>query len=158
MPGQLIDDVRLMMASAMMLYFALMPNRAHAALGGPESAVADDASVLHGSIKSTERANYRVHEIQTSSGTVLREFADTGGRVFAVAWSGPRIPNLRQALGQYFDAYATVARGKHAGGRTHLEIRQDDWVMQSSGHMRAFQGRAYLPQALPAGVTLDEIH
>lgn len=157
MPSQSMTGVKLMIASGVLLYVALLPHSAHAALGGPESAITDDASVLKGSIKSSERANYRIHEIQLSSGTVLREFADTGGTVFAVAWRGPTIPNLRQALGQYFDAYRTVAQARHAGGRTHLEIRQNDWVMQSSGHMRAFQGRAYLPQAVPAGVTLDEI-
>lgn len=158
MPSQLMTGLTGVIASGAMFFVALLPPRAHAALGGPESGVTDDASALKGSIKSTERANYRVHEIQMPSGTVLREFADTGGTVFAVAWSGPTIPNLRQALGHYFDAFVTVAQSKHAGGRTHLEIRQTDWVMQSTGHMRAFQGRAYLPQALPAGVTLDEIH
>jgi hypothetical protein len=30
--------------------------------------------------------------------------------------------------------------------------------MQSSGHMRAFTGRAYLPRAVPPGVTEDELH
>jgi hypothetical protein len=158
MPSQLMTGLKVMIASGAMLFVALLPQRVYAALGGPESGVIDDASVLKGSIKSTERANYRVHEIQLSSGTVLREFAGTGGTVFAVAWRGPTIPNLRQALGHYFDAFVTVAQSKHAGGRTHLEIRQNEWVMQSSGHMRAFQGRAYLPQSLPAGVTLDEIH
>jgi hypothetical protein len=29
--------------------------------------------------------------------------------------------------------------------------------VQSGGHMRAFRGRAYLPQLLPAGVSGDEI-
>jgi hypothetical protein len=43
-------------------------------------------------------------------------------------------------------------------GHHHLEIRQDNFVMQSSGHMRAFTGRAYVPQALPAGLSLDELH
>jgi hypothetical protein len=140
------------------LFVALLPQVACAALGGPEASIAAEAKHLNVSVKSTEHSDYRVHELQMSSGTVLREFAGTGGTVFAVAWSGPTIPNLRQALGQYFAAYVAAAQGKRAGGHTHLEIRQNDWVMQSSGHMRSFQGRAYLPQALPAGVTLDEIH
>jgi hypothetical protein len=158
MPTSLTIGRQYLAGLGALLFVALLPQIARAALGGPEASIAEEAQQLKVSVKSTPRTNYRLHELQMSSGTVLREFADTGGTVFAVAWSGPTIPNLRQALGQYFAAYVSAAQGKRAGGHTHLEIRQTDWVMQSNGHMRSFQGRAYLPQALPAGVTLDEIH
>jgi hypothetical protein len=138
------------------LLVALVPRLACAALGEPESSVAGDVQHLKGSIKSTARSNYRVHEIQLPSGTVLREFAGVGGNVFAVAWSGPAVPDLRQALGRYFDVYVTAAQAKQ-GNRRHLQIEQNEFVMQSSGHMRAFSGRAYLPQALPPGTSADEI-
>jgi len=138
------------------LLVALVPRLACAALGERESSVADDVQHLKGSIKSTARSNYRVHEIQLPSGTVLREFAGVDGKVFAVAWSGPAIPDLRQALGRYFDVYVTSAQAKQ-GGHRHLRIEQSEFVMQSSGHMRAFSGRAYLPQALPPGTSVDEI-
>src|SRR3984893_14455707 len=84
------------------LMVALVPRLACAALGEPESSIAGDVQHLKGSIKSTVRSNYRVHEIQLPSGTVLREFAGVGSNVFAVTWSGPAIPDLRQALGRYF--------------------------------------------------------
>jgi hypothetical protein len=135
---------------------ALLPRLACAALGEPESSIAGDVEHLKGSIKSTVRTNYRVHEIQLPSGTILREFSAIGGNVFAVTWSGPAIPDLRQALGRYFDVYVAAAQAKR-GGRRHLQIEQSEFVMQSSGHMRAFSGRAYLPQALPAGTSADEI-
>ena len=138
------------------LLMALVPRLAGAALGEPESSIAGDVQQLKGSIKSTDRSNYRVHEIRLPSGTVLREFAAVGGNVFAVTWSGPAIPDLRQALGRYFDVYVTAARAKQ-GNRRHLQIEQSEFVMQSSGHMRAFSGRAYLPQALPAGISAEEI-
>ena len=138
------------------LMMALVPRLACAALGEPESSVAGDVQHLNGSIKSSVRANYRVHEIQLPSGTVLREFAAVGGNVFAIAWSGPAIPDLRQALGRYFDVYVTAAQAKQ-GTHRHLLIEQSEFVMQSSGHMRAFSGRAYLPQALPPGTSVDEI-
>ena len=136
---------------------ASMPREARAGLGDLEAAVPADAKRLGGSVKTTERALYRVHEIQLTSGTVVREFAGADGRIFAVAWSGPTIPDLRQTLGRYFDAFVSAAQDHHLG-RTHMEIRQNDWVMQSSGHMRAFRGRAYLPQAIPPGTSLDELH
>jgi hypothetical protein len=157
MPTHLTTGLGYLGAAGVVLCVAMLPQRASASLGGPETAVAAEAQQLNASIKSTDVANYRVHAIQMTSGTVLREFAVPGGAVFAVAWSGPTIPNLRQALGQYFAAYVSAAPGNRSG-RSHLEIRQTGWVMQSSGHMRVFRGRAYLPQALPAGVSLDEIH
>ncbi len=132
------------------------PQLACAALGEAESTVTDDAQKLKGQIKSTERGEYRVHEIQLPSGTLLREYVDLGGKVFAVAWNGPGLPNLSQALGSYFTAYTTAAKAKH-GGRNHLEIRQEGFVMHSGGHMRAFSGHAYLPQAVPAGMALEDI-
>jgi hypothetical protein len=30
-------------------------------------------------------------------------------------------------------------------------------VVQSGGHMRAFAGRAYLPQAIPSGVDIGDL-
>jgi hypothetical protein len=138
------------------LMVALLPRLACAALGEPESSIAGDVQHFKGSIKATDRSNYRVHEIQLPSGTVLREYAAVGGNVFAVAWSGPAIPDLRQALGRFFDVYVTAAKAKQ-GGRRHLQIEQSEFVMQSSGRMRAFSGRAYLPQALPPGTSADEI-
>ena len=139
------------------LLVALAPRLACAALGEPESSIGGDVQHLKGSIKSTLRGNYRVHEIQLPSGTVLREFAGVDGNVFAVAWSGPAIPDLRQALGRYFDVYVTAAQANHTGHH-HLQINQTDLVVHASGHMRAFSGVAYLPQAVPSGVNLGELH
>jgi Protein of unknown function (DUF2844) len=142
--------------SGAMLVATLLPHLTRAALGEPESTVATDVQQLKGSIKSTQRTNYRIHEIQLPSGTALREFAAVGGNVFAVAWNGPVIPNLRQALGSYFDVYVSAAKTKHAG-HNHLQILHSDFVMQSGGHMRAFTGRAYLPQVLPSGTSVEEL-
>jgi hypothetical protein len=135
---------------------ALIPCIAAAALGEPEASVQTDGAMFHGSIKTTEHAGYRVHEIQLPSGTTLREFAGSDGKVFAVAWNGPNVPNLRQTFGRYYDTFVTAARPKPSG-HTHLQIQQNDLVVQSIGHMRAFVGRAYLPQAVPSGVDLGEL-
>jgi hypothetical protein len=156
MPMRAVIGLKHLALSGTLMAVALSPHLAHAALGEPESSVATDVQQLKASIKSMQLANYRVHEMQVPSGTVLREFAVPGGNVFAVTWKGPSLPNLRQALGRYFDAYATAAKAKH-GGHTHLQILQDDFVLQSGGHMRAFTGRAYLPQAIPSGTSLEEL-
>jgi hypothetical protein len=145
------------MAAAALAVVALWPAMAGATLGQPEASVQSDGIGLHGSIKqATDHPLYRVHEIQLPSGTAVREYADLNGFVFAVAWQGPFMPNLRQMLGAYFDDYATAAQS-HGADHRHLEIRRADLVVQSAGHMRAFAGRAYLPQALPAGVAPGEL-
>jgi hypothetical protein len=63
---------------------------------------------------------------------------------------------LRQTLGQYFDNFVTAAQAKHADHH-HLQIQRSDLVVQAGGHMRAFSGRAYLPQAVPAGVSIGDL-
>jgi hypothetical protein len=138
------------------LIAVLIPCIAAAALGEPETSVKADGAMFHGSIKTTEHASYRLHEIQLPSGTALREFAGADGKVFAVAWNGPNMPNLRQTFGRYYDAFVTAAQVKHSG-HTHLQIQQAGLVVQSIGHMRAFVGRAYLPQAVPSGVDVGEL-
>ena len=156
MPRQSMFGFKHLVLSGAILGAALLPHAALASLGDAETTVATDAQQLRGSVKSTAHATYRLHEIQLPSGTILREFAAPGGNVFAVSWRGSSIPNLRQALGRYFDEYVAAAGTKHAG-HTHLQIQQDDLVVQSNGHMRAFTGRAYLPQTVPAGTSLEEL-
>jgi hypothetical protein len=135
---------------------ALVPCIAAAALGEPENSVQADVARLHASLKVTPHAQFQLHEMRLPSGTLVREFAAMDGTVFAVAWNGPTMPNLRQTFGRYFDIYVAAAKGR-AANHSHLQIRQDGLVVESGGHMRAFAGRAYLPQAVPAGVDLGEL-
>ena len=140
------------------LVAALVPRIAAATLGEPEITVQRDVAQLRASIKTSEdRASYRIHEIQLPGGTLLREFVAPDGNVFAVAWNGPTKPDLRQALGKYFDAFVSAPRPKFAD-RRHLQIKQGDLVVQGGGHMRAFSGRAYLASAIPSGVNLGDLH
>jgi hypothetical protein len=140
------------------LIAALIPHIASATLGQPEITVQTDVAQAHAAIKSSQdRAGYRMHEIQLPSGTVLREFVGPNGNVFAVAWQGPTRPDLRQALGQYFEAYASASRTKFSD-RRHVQIQQGDLVLQAGGHMRALSGRAYLVSAIPSGVNIGDLH
>ncbi len=136
---------------------ALAPCTAFAALGEPEASVQSDVVQLRASIKSSQvRASYRVHEIQLNTGTLLREYVGADGKVFAVAWQGSSKPDLRQALGRYFDVYVSAPRSKVVD-RKHMHIQQGDLVIEGSGHMRALSGRAYLASAVPSGVDLGDL-
>jgi len=87
---------------------------------------------------------------QLESGTTVHEFVDGAGRVFAVAWKGPFLPDLRELLGAHF----AVLQQQEAPGRSGqhaLSISRPEIVLVSTGKMRAFQGRAWLPRQLPAG-------
>jgi hypothetical protein len=139
-----------------LLIAALIPCIASAALGEAEASVQSDAQQLRGSMKIAERANYRSHEIQLPSGTALREYSAVDGKVFAVTWNGPAMPNLRQTLGRYFDDYVAAAKTNRSGHH-HLEIHNSDLVVRAGGHMRAFSGIAYLPEAVPAGVSVGDL-
>ncbi|HEX3912730.1 MAG TPA: DUF2844 domain-containing protein [Steroidobacteraceae bacterium] len=157
MPLRRRETVKHAALAAAMLITALSPRLASATLGGQEGTVQSDVAQAHASIKSSQdRVGYRVHEIQLPSGTLMREFVAPNGTVFAVTWRGPMRPDLRQALGRYFDAYVSAPKPKYAD-RRHVFIRQGDLVVQASGHMRALTGRAYLASAIPAGVDLGEV-
>jgi hypothetical protein len=133
-----------------------VPGLASATLGGTEQSVEVDRQHLGGAGSVSNEALYRVHALQLPSGTIVREFVAADGTVFAVAWRGPLMPDLRQTLGQYFAPYAAAAKARKAG-RHRVEVSQSDLVVQSGGHMRAFAGRAYLPSAVPAGVALEAL-
>jgi hypothetical protein len=103
---------------------------------------------------ATSKIAYTVHLITLPSGTVVREYVAPNGIVFGVAWEGPTLPNLKAVLGEAFDQYAAATATRRA---TPLAVSNDALVVFSGGHLRAFAGYAYLPQALPAGVDASVI-
>lgn len=145
------------MKSVIALLLALLSSvPALAALGAGEDSVAADQAQLKATRRIVAGQQYSVHEIQTAAGTVIREYVSAQGQVFAVVWRGPQLPDLQQILGAYFADFQAAGQGRRAG-RGPLQVQQPGLVLHSGGHMRAFMGHAYLPQALPAGVTIDEL-
>ena len=126
-----------------------------AALGGSEATVEADRLQVAGTLRVLRSPTYTVHEMQTPSGTVVREYVSPAGIVFGVAWQGPMMPDLRQVLGAYFDRYVAAASTRTARGS--VTIVQPGLVVNSVGHMRAFVGKAYIPEALPQGVGADSV-
>lgn len=122
-----------------------------AELGGSVDSVTADQEQMKGTRRITKAANYSVHEIQAESGTKVREFVSPAGTVFAVAWEGPWKPDMRQLLGTRFDQYVQAIQSKRPR-RGAVSIQKPDLVVESSGHMRSFTGRAYLPQMMPQNV------
>jgi hypothetical protein len=138
--------------------FAWLAAPASASLGGDVSSVSDDSVRFRGQLVSTGMLHYDRHDITSASGNVIHEYLATGGKVFAVTWKGPMPPDLHQLFGSYFEPFrsAAVAQSR-PGGHRQVSVVQSDFVVQAAGHMRAFQGKAYVPSLVPSGVTVAEL-
>jgi hypothetical protein len=150
-------------ASLFLLLGAVVGNLTGAApalatLGMGADSIAGDRRALSAKrVVTTTRARYTVHEV-TSDATVVREYLNSSGVVFAVAWNGRMHPDLSALLGSYNTEYL---RGKNQAPRRHGEkftqVQAGTVVVERWGHMRKLQGRAYLPAQVPEGVTLNEV-
>lgn len=130
---------------------------AFATLGEDVATVENDRVQMKAQLRTTTSiAGYTVHVIQDSAGTSVREYISASGKVFAVAWDGPLLPNFQQMLGKYFADYTSGASSPHVG-RRHLTIQRTDLVVHSNGRMRAFYGNAYVPSLLPTNFSVDDI-
>jgi hypothetical protein len=128
---------------------------AFATLGENVATIQADQAHMRATIRRTQMSAYTLHELQSPSGTVVREFVSPTGTVFGVAWQGPSLPDLRQVLGKYFDTYVQGMQ-KHVAHGARI-IQEQGLVVQVSGHQRAITGRAYLPDQLPAGVATEDV-
>jgi Protein of unknown function (DUF2844) len=129
---------------------------AGAALGDIEASVFADQSQIKATLRTVPNTRYTMHELQAPSGTAVREYVGPTGIVFGVAWQGPLMPDLRQVLGAHYDEYvAAVAARRTRRGPVSVEL--PGLVVQSSGRMRGFVGKAYVPETLPPGVSVEEV-
>lgn len=135
--------------------FAITAVSAFGALGGDVSSIDSDQAHLKAQRRITQTAKYSIHEMQAESGTVVREFVSPQGKVFALSWQGQSRPDMQQLLGAYYDEYAKSLPTR----RLHhpVAIQGSGFVVESGGHQRALTGRAYVPDMIPQGVTLQEI-
>lgn len=139
-----------------MLVAAASPSPAWATLGAAESTVQADGAAMRADVQVTRSAAYAVHEMVMATGTRVREYATPSGVVYGVTWTGPFMPDLRQLLGTYFDTYAQSAHRIQVG-RSASIVNEPGLVVESFGHMRFHEGRAYLTDTVPAGVPVDSI-
>jgi hypothetical protein len=128
---------------------------AWAALGEYEGSVGLDQQVLRGGIREEIHTGYKLHQIITSDGAVIREYVSPEGKVFAVSWRARFIPNLQQLLGSYFPQVQQAAQA-HVG-RGPLMINTANFVYFSGGRMMSFYGRAYIPALLPKNLTAEVV-
>lgn len=139
------------------------PLQASATLGSDQASVEADRAAMAGTASAVvNAAGYTVQGYTLPSGTAVREYISGGGKVFAVAWEGPFKPDLSQLLGaRQFAAVDDSTRDRNREGRRGpMSLRPagaKNLVIESSGHMRAFTGRAWLLDQIPTGVDTDAI-
>ena len=138
-----------------MLLFIVYP--AAAELGGDQASVEADRVHMKAASRALQAQKYTVQEIQDTNGTLIREYLSPAGKVFAVAWNGPQMPDLQQLFGAtYFKSYQETAR-VWPGGRGPRRVESTELVVHSGGHMRAFSGMAYVPKLMPADVAIGDL-
>lgn len=143
---------------------------AHAALGGaptwnagasnPDTRQQTVRMAAASAAASTASTGYTVTTTTLPSETVVNEYVDNTGKVFAVSWHGPRTVPLRKLLGASFEKWhegLDEARTRRGGGNGPIAVHAQDLVVETGGHMGAISGRAWLPSALPAGFNTDQI-
>ncbi|MBI3525509.1 MAG: DUF2844 domain-containing protein [Betaproteobacteria bacterium] len=141
--------------AALLLAAASLP--ALAALGGKPASLDANSIRIKAQALASMPASYTIDETTLPTGTNVKQYVTGNGNVFAVTWSGPFKPDLRQLLGTYFDVMlAQQANSVHAG-QPRINLRDKNLVIESGGHMRNFFGRAYLTNEIPAGMTADDI-
>ncbi len=142
------------LASSMLLVL-LGTGAAQAALGERIVAEASARGRFSAVIRVARAATHTLHERQTAAGATVREYVGKDQKVFAVTWEGPFRPDLRELLGAHYDSAFSTSRLRRSRGP--VTIRVPGLVIFMGGHPRAWFGRAYLEQALPAGLPIQEI-
>ncbi len=134
-----------------------------AVLGDNAASVLADQARMKGTLHSTDRTSYVLHEITLASGDKIREYVSPAGAVFAVAWDSQAPPNFQQLLGPYYQQAQQAAADKAAAQSADVQqprrrgapiaIETPTLVFYQGGRPRSFHGQAYIPQLLPQGVT-----
>jgi len=110
---------------------------------------------------ATTASSFTMNVVTLDSGTTVREYVGSAtNQVFAVVWSGPAMPDLKQILGASFDTYVAASPGTgglRLSGVAERSYSTSGLVVRSHGMKGNFQGYAYLPAAFPAGVTLGAL-
>ena len=140
----------------------LAPGYVHAALGGLPFAAGVSAEVdarvaRYRSVQAGQ--GYRVYPVDLNNGTLVQEFVDASGQVFALRWSGPGLPDMGMLLGAHLPSFkASVQAAKQAGKRGGpVLVQSGGLVLLSTGAMGAFQGYAYVQALVPPGLDVQSL-
>lgn len=124
---------------------------AQAQLGQSSGSAATSVDAATAPAMLRQGAAWTESSTTNAQGVTIEQFVNGGGTVFAVSWSGPVKPDLKQLLGTYFAQMPSgLGNVVQSGGNA------SDLVVYSSGFMPHFQGYAYLKSLTPAGFSFPK--
>jgi len=139
-------------AALLAVTIMFLPCVSHASLGDvvtPSEAKASTA---------TGRAGVAaIRQVDNLSGVTLTEYVNANNQVFAVAWSGNRIPDLKNVFGTYFDEYSNAWNHRHSLGLHTVHLETPNMKIDISGINGTSHGLAWLPALMPQGVVIHEL-
>ena len=142
------------------VFLQLFSSLANASLGDDSASIEKDRNHFH--CKFQGQKKFFTHQMKeiTADGIAIREYINNDGKIFAVSWNGNSHPDLSSLLGEYFEEFKAknISTPKLRGQRSYSRMETDHIVLERSGHMRAVRGKAYIPELVPVGVVIDELH
>ena len=141
-----------------LLFLLVFSNPSHAALGSLPMALAGTGAVAAMRYVTTANMVYTVTKSTLPNSTVVHEYVAANGKVFAVSWKGPFLPDFQDLLGQHFSTMLDEAGKAVKAGNSQLSVTLPELVLSSRGHLHAFEGQAWIPLDLPTGFKLGELH
>jgi hypothetical protein len=127
-----------------------------AALGGAPEQFKPDTTTAASKVTSAGQS-YLTRDTKLPGGTLVSEYVSARGVVFAVTWEGPMLPDLKALLGKYFDTMVAESARAPRAGRSRIAVNLPEVVINSGGHMRAFEGSAWIPAEFPSGFSADDL-
>jgi hypothetical protein len=131
---------------------------AHAQLGstlGTSSSLSSDV-VLHQASNGSP-----LSWVESTDGNQIRirQYVAASGQIYAVSWDGPAMADVQALLGTWFNRYqqGAIAAQESASSLHSSLVDSHGLVVESNARLRDFSGRAWLPSAMPAGVTSADI-
>ncbi|TCK43945.1 uncharacterized protein DUF2844 [Paraburkholderia sp. BL8N3] len=145
-------------------YFIAAISGAAAMTGQPAlaqlgSTLSVESGHAHGAVlHRSQTGQIAFRETVDAHGTIVRQYVNSSGEVYAVTWRGPTMPDIEALLGAHFGRYRTGALSSQAYSGLHSSrVEEGDLIVESSVRLREFNGRAWLAHALPPGVAQSDI-
>jgi hypothetical protein len=147
---------RTLFFSIISMFFSL---QSMAALG--DQLVGSSSTSSSAKVKQTTSsgASFTVSESTDANGIFVRQYVDSSGLVFGIAWKGSFVPDLENLLGGFTADFknAVHKKGKLRGSR-RLKVDTGFIVVEGGGRQRDQSGRAYIPVKLPEGFDLKDMN
>ena len=109
------------------------------------------------SMRTTQLKHFMLHE-KSQKRLLYREYSNNG-KVFAITWGGKSHPNMTKVMGDNFEKFSkALAKAKeNHHGHDPIQIEFENLHLEMGGSMRSVQGKAWLIDQVPNGVSTDEI-